>query len=49
MKIKLVTVCKDEERIMPFFINHYEPWVDEILIVDGHSTDKSVEIAFGTR
>jgi glycosyltransferase involved in cell wall biosynthesis len=45
MKIKVVTVCKDEERIMPFFINHYEPWVDEILIIDGHSSDRSVEIA----
>jgi glycosyltransferase involved in cell wall biosynthesis len=45
MKIKVVTVCKNEERIMPFFINHYEPWVDEILIIDGYSTDKSIEIA----
>jgi glycosyltransferase involved in cell wall biosynthesis len=45
MKIKLVTVCKDEERIMPFFIKYYEPWVDEILIIDDHSTDRSVEIA----
>lgn len=45
MKIRLSTVCKNEEKIMPFFINHYISWVDEIIIVDGHSTDKSVEIA----
>jgi hypothetical protein len=45
MKIKVVTICKDEERIMPFFIKYYEPWVNEILIIDGHSTDKSIEIA----
>jgi glycosyltransferase involved in cell wall biosynthesis len=45
MKIKVVTVCKNEERIMPFFIKNYEPWVDEILVIDRYSTDKSVEIA----
>lgn len=45
MKIRLATVCKNEENIMPFFINHYIDWVDQIIIVDGHSTDRSVEIA----
>lgn len=45
MKIRVLTVCKNEERIMPFFIKHYEPWVDEIIIVDGGSTDSGLEIA----
>lgn len=45
MKIRVMTVCKNEERIMPFFIKHYEPWVDEILIIDGGSTDASLKIA----
>lgn len=45
MKIRVLTVCKDEERIMPFFINHYEPWVTEIMIIDGGSTDRGLEIA----
>lgn len=40
-----MTVCKNEERIMPFFIKHYEPWVDEILIIDGGSTDGGLKIA----
>ena len=30
---------------MPFFIDHYRDWVDEIIIIDGHSTDRSVEVA----
>lgn len=45
MKIRVLTVCKNEERIMPFFIKHYEPWVDEIIIVDGGSTDNGLDIA----
>lgn len=45
MKIRLFTICKNEEKIMPFFINHYKSWVDEIIIQDGHSADKSIEIA----
>lgn len=45
MKIRLMTVCKNEERIMPFFIKHYESWVDELIIVDGGSTDRGLEIA----
>lgn len=45
MRIKLLTLCKNEEVIMPFFIRHYISWVDEINIVDGYSADKSIDIA----
>jgi FkbM family methyltransferase len=45
MFISVLTVCKNEEEIMPFFMKHYLPWVDEIVIADGHSTDRTVEIA----
>lgn len=45
MKIRVMTVCKNEEQIMPFFIKHYEPWVNEIVIIDGYSTDNGLKIA----
>lgn len=45
MKIKVLTLCKNEEIIIPYFIQHYISWVDEIVIIDGNSTDKSLEIA----
>jgi FkbM family methyltransferase len=42
MKIRVMAVCKNEEAIMPFFIRHYVQFVDEILLIDGHSTDNSI-------
>jgi glycosyltransferase involved in cell wall biosynthesis len=47
MRIRIFTVCKDEARIMPFFIDHYKEWADEILIFDGYSKDGSPDIALG--
>lgn len=46
MKVRVLTLCKNEEQIMPFFIQHYSPWVDEIIIIDGYSTDRSLDIAY---
>jgi FkbM family methyltransferase len=45
MKVRLLTVCKNERSIIPFFLQHYLPFVDEIVIADGNSTDGSAELA----
>lgn len=44
MSIHLYAACWNEERIIPFFLQHYEPLVDRIIIYDDHSTDRSVEL-----
>jgi (heptosyl)LPS beta-1,4-glucosyltransferase len=41
----VVAISKNEEVDMPYFLNHLLPWVDEIVIVDDASTDRTVEIA----
>ena len=42
--IGVVAICKNEEKDLPGFLDNFLPWVDEILIVDDSSTDKSCEI-----
>jgi glycosyltransferase involved in cell wall biosynthesis len=42
--IHLYTACWNEERIIPFFLRHYEPLVDRIVVYDDNSTDRSVEL-----
>jgi len=37
--------CWNEERILPFTLDHYEQFSDRIFLLDNYSTDKSVEIA----
>jgi glycosyltransferase involved in cell wall biosynthesis len=44
MRIHLYAVCWNEERIIPFFLRHYEPLVDRIIIYDDQSTDRSAEL-----
>jgi hypothetical protein len=44
MSIHLYAACWNEERIIPFFLRHYEPLVDRIVIYDDGSTDRSVEL-----
>ena len=44
MSIHLYAACWNEERIIPFFLQHYEPLVDRIVIYDDRSTDRSVEL-----
>jgi hypothetical protein len=44
MSIHLYAACWNEERIIPFFLQHYAPLVDRIIIYDDHSTDRSVEL-----
>ena len=45
MKVTLITVCKNEEVLMPFFLRHYEDIVDKIYLFDNCSTDNSMKIA----
>lgn len=44
MKIKVSALCYNEEKMLPFFLNHYGAFCDKIVIFDNYSTDKSVEI-----
>lgn len=45
LRIKVVTCCKNEARILPFFLNYYSKIADEIIIYDGGSSDQSATIA----
>jgi glycosyltransferase involved in cell wall biosynthesis len=45
IRIKVITCCKNEEKILPFFLQYYSKIADEILVYDGGSTDMSVTIA----
>ena len=39
MKIWLFALCYNEERILPFFLQHYSPIVDKMIFIDAGSTD----------
>ena len=49
MPIHLYSACWNEERIIPFFLRHYEPLVDRIIVYDDDSSDRSVELLRGSR
>ncbi len=44
VKIWLYTICWNEEEIIPFFLAHYLPLVDKIIVYDNESDDASVAI-----
>jgi glycosyltransferase involved in cell wall biosynthesis len=44
MTICVITICYNEEVILPFFIRHYERFVDRMIFYDGGSTDRTREI-----
>jgi len=44
MRIRVIACCLNEEDMLPFFLQHYSSFVDEILIFDGGSTDRSYDI-----
>jgi glycosyltransferase involved in cell wall biosynthesis len=43
MRIHLYANCWNELRILPYFMRHYGPFVDEFIILDDGSKDGSVE------
>lgn len=49
--ISLCIITKDEEKFLPDCLKNAEPYVDEIVVVDTGSSDRTVEIAksFGAR
>jgi glycosyltransferase involved in cell wall biosynthesis len=44
-KITVLICALDEESNLPHVLPKIPGWVDEIILVDGHSTDKTVEVA----
>ena len=42
--IHLYTLCWNEEKLLPFFLDHYRDKVDAIFVYDNGSTDRSLEI-----
>lgn len=44
MKLCVITLCFNEDIILPFFIRHYEQFADRIVFYDGMSTDRTREI-----
>lgn len=43
----VVAIARNEERDLPGFLSNLLPWVDEVVIVDDRSEDRTVEIAEG--
>lgn len=44
MKVHLYTLTYNEEKILPFFFQHYESFVTKFIIYDNESTDSTVKI-----
>jgi len=44
-KVSVIICTLNEAGNLPFVLPAIPDWVDEIILVDGHSTDKTVEIA----
>jgi len=44
-KISVIICTFNEEQNLPHVLPKVTEWVDEVLLVDGHSTDRTVEVA----
>jgi glycosyltransferase involved in cell wall biosynthesis len=45
MKIDIITLMRNEEFLLPYYLRHYETFANKIYIIDDHSTDRTAEIA----
>jgi glycosyltransferase involved in cell wall biosynthesis len=43
--VSVVIPSLNEAPNLPFVLPRIGPWVDEVILVDGHSTDETQEIA----
>ena len=43
--ISAIFCALNEEQNLPYVLTKVPEWVDEVLLVDGHSTDRTVEVA----
>jgi len=44
-RISVVICALNEERNLPSVLKHIPSWVDEVVLIDGHSTDRTIEVA----
>ena len=43
--IYVITVARNEEKILPFFLDHYSTFADKIIVADNNSSDHTAKIA----
>lgn len=47
MRIRVYAVMHNETTILPYWLRHYAPLADQLVIFDDHSTDLGMELARG--
>lgn len=45
--IEVIAICYNEEKMIPFFLDHYSKFADKITIYDNESTDSSRNLLLG--
>jgi glycosyltransferase involved in cell wall biosynthesis len=48
-KVTALICTLNEQETLPYVLRRIPEWVDEVLLVDGHSTDQTVEVARSLR
>lgn len=44
MQVDLYTITWNEQRLLPFFLDHYVPWIDRFIVFDDRSDDGTTEL-----